>query len=185
MTGTNVRTALPLALACLATSLPGCSVRGEPERASLGDQPVADAGNEVVGRPLAGDEQREAYLVVLQELPSRLSQSNPALRPVVCLDRGIRTGPGGAYVEDHQQKWLDQVEDDGLVAAVGDHSTAACPDQSYWITLQATHLLSGDSVAVPLTAQPVVRRTGAQVDARELTAILSGRGSRWVVAEWR
>ena len=146
---------------------------------------MADAANEVVGRPLAADEQREAYLVVLQELPSRLSQMSPALRPVVCLDRGIRTGPGGAYVEDHQQKWLDQVEDDGLVAAVGDRSTAGCPDQSFWITLQTTKLLSADSVAVPLTAQPVVRQTGGQVDAREWTALLSGRSSGWVVEAWR
>jgi hypothetical protein len=169
----------------LVGGLMACSASGEPERASLADQPEPDVGAVVVGAPLSNDEREDAYTVVLRELSGRLQQWYPALHPVVCLNRGIQTGPGGAYVEDHAQDWIDSAIEDGLVEAVGDRSTAGCPGQSYFVTLLLTQLLAGDSVAVPLTAQPVLRGTGGQVDARNWSAILTGRGSRWVVAEWR
>ena len=183
-----IRTAPSLA-ACLvgftAVLASACSVRGEPERAALGNQPMGAADDELVGTPLSDDERREAYTLVLRNLPDRIRQSNPALRPVVCLDRGIRTQVDGAYVEEHSQKWTEEMQDDGLAAAVGDRSTAGCPDQSFWVTLLVARLLPGDSVAVPLTVRPVLRGTGGQVDARSWMAVLTGRNDRWVVAGWR
>ena len=171
----------------LVGGLTSCSASGEPERASLGDQPGPDegAGAVIVGVPLSDDERQGAYEAVLGDLPRRLQQWYPALHPVVCLDRGIRTGPGGAYVEDHSQGWIDRVLDDGLAEAVGDRSTTGCPGQSYWVTLLVTQLVAGDSVAVPLTAQPVLGGAGGQVDAREWTAILTGRSTTWEVARWQ
>ncbi len=173
-----------LVVMCMAASLTSCSVPGEAERASLEDHPAPDAGP-MVGAPLTEVERRNAYALVLRDLPDRLRRFYPALQPGICLDRGIRTGPGGAYVDDHADEWVDDALDDGLVQAVGDRSTAGCPEQSFWVTLLLTRLLPGDSVAVPLTAQPVLRGPGGQVDPREWTAVLTGRGSAWVVAAWR
>lgn len=138
---------------------------------------------DVVGKPLTEGERQEVYEVVLLALPDALRRRNPVLQPAVCLDRGIYATPFGANVQDHDTGWLDQLVRDHVVEALADHSPAACPDESYWITLANTELMAGDSIAVPLTVQRIARRGGAVADRNSWRAIVLDDGG-WRFVMW-
>ena len=138
---------------------------------------------DVVGKPLTQGERQQAYEAVLVALPDTLRRRNPVLQPTVCLDRGIYATPFGANVGDHDAGWLDQLVRDNVVQTLADHSPAACPDESYWVTLATTELLAGDSVAVPLTVQRIARRGGGVADPGSWRAIVLDDGG-WRFVRW-
>ena len=138
---------------------------------------------DVVGKPLTEGERQQAYETVLVALPDTLRRGNPVLQPAVCLDRGIYATPFGANVADHDAGWLDQLVRDNVVQTLADHSPAACPDESYWVTLATTELLAGDSVAVPLTVQRIARRGGGVADPGSWRAIVLDDGG-WRFVRW-
>ena len=138
---------------------------------------------DVVGQPLTETQRRDVYEVVLIALPDTLRRQNPVLSPEVCLDRGIYASPFGAHVKDHDAGWLEDLQGDGVVQAIADHSPAGCPEESYWVTLVNTELLAGDSVAVPLTVQRVSRRAGPRADRGAWRAIVVDDGG-WRFIRW-
>ena len=157
---------------------------------SLRDTPVPGegpppAGEEPIGVPPSDRQRSDAYRAVIAALPATLRQRIPTLRPLICLDRGITSKPDGPYVAGHDDKWLQRMLDESRVAATGNRNSSSCPDESWWLTLALPDLLPGDSLAVPLTLQPVVHRPGPRLDRTTWTAVLaSGRG-QWTLAYWK